>query len=135
MAEPKLSVDDVNTFFSIVDNVSSVFNSLPIDDRVKQIFLEELAKNPHILIPSLFALGAGVYLLVKEELDEVDEYHSKEEQEKEKEKKLMKELALTGISIALIVGGTVGTSMVLHQLNQNIQQRLSQLGGGDSTGA
>jgi hypothetical protein len=51
----------------------------------------------------------------------------------EEEKKLMKEIVLTGLSIALIIGGTVGTSVSLSQINQNIQQRLSQLGGGEST--
>jgi hypothetical protein len=132
MGEPMFNADNINTFFSIMDNAYSFFNSLPIDATAKQIFLEELTKDLHILIPSLIAIGSGIYLLIKEEFDEVGEY-KREMKEEEEEKKLMKELALTGLSIALIIGGTVGTSVSLSQINQNIQQRLSQLGGGEST--
>jgi hypothetical protein len=132
MSEPMLDPDNINTFFSIMNNALSFFNSLPIDATVKQIFLEELTKELHILIPSLIAVGSGIYLLVKEEIDEVSEYKGEMKKEEE-EKKLMKEIALTGLSIALIIGGTVGTSVSLSQINQNIQQRLSQLGGGEST--
>lgn len=127
-----LDPDNINTFFSIMNNALSFFNSLPIDATVKQIFLEELTKELHILIPSLIAVGSGIYLLVKEEIDEVSEYKGEMKKEEE-EKKLMKEIVLTGLSIALIIGGTVGTSVSLSQINQNIQQRLSQLGGGEST--
>jgi hypothetical protein len=132
MSEPMLDPDNINTFFSIMNNALSFFNSLPIDATVKQIFLEELTKELHILIPSLIAVGSGIYLLVKEEIDEVSEYKGEMKKEEE-EKKLMKEIVLTGLSIALIIGGTVGTSVSLSQINQNIQQRLSQLGGGEST--
>jgi hypothetical protein len=132
MGEPMLDADNINTFFSIMNNAYSFFNSLPIDNTAKQIFMEELTKELHILIPSLIAVGSGIYLLIKEEIDEVGEYKGEMKKEEE-ENKLMKEIVLTGLSIALIIGGTVGTSVSLSQINQNIQQRLSQLGGGEST--
>jgi len=118
-----MSVEDINRVFSIVENAYSFFNSLPIDEEVRKVYIDELIKSAHVLLPSLAAIGAGLYLLIKEELDESDSNEDSDE------KKLYKELILTGISVILLIGGTASTSIALWQINNNIQNRLASSGG------
>mgnify|MGYP000452576109 CR=1 FL=1 len=116
-----MSIEDINRAFSILENAYSFFNSLPIDEGVRKVYIDELIRSAHVLLPSIAAIGAGLYLLIKEELDEADN-------EDEDEKKLYKELILTGISVILLIGGTAATSIALWQINNNVQTRLANPG-------